>query len=111
MSFLKKYKSKNAPEKAASKRMSKSKEWFARLTVSRVEALKGPRSHACWILFSALCLESFRVGGKPFPVPDDISDLTEVSRGHLRRALRQLEECGLISIRRQPPKPPLITIL
>ena len=41
MSFLEKYKSKNAPEKAAPKRMSKSKEWFAPITVSRVEKLNG----------------------------------------------------------------------
>ena len=110
MSFLEKYKSKNAPEKAAPNRMPKSKEWFASITISRAEKLKG-LSGACWMLFTILFYANIDSRSKPFALPDDISGDVGLSRRNLFRALLQLETRGLISIRRQASKPPLITIL
>jgi hypothetical protein len=106
-----KYKSKRGPVKVASKRMSRSKEWFARITVSQAEKLLKLRP-VCWPLFAMLFFEGLLSRGKPFAMPDSILGATEgFSRANLHRTLCQLEECGLISIRRQAPKPPLIAIL
>ena len=111
MSFLEKYKSKNAPEKAAPKRMPKSKEWFAPITVSRFEKLND-LSGACWRLFTILFYKNIDSSGKPFALPDYTPDaFGGMSRSSIHRALLQLETCGLISIRRRQSKPPLITIL
>ena len=73
MSFLEKYKSKNAPEKAAPERMPKSKEWFAPITVSRFERLND-LSVACWRLFTILFFENIDSRGKPFALPDYTPD-------------------------------------
>ena len=111
MSFLEKYKSKNAPEKAAPERMPKFKEWFAPITVSRFERLND-LSVACWRLFTILFYENIDSRGKPFALPDYTPDaFGGMSRSSIHRALLRLEACGLISIRRRPSKPPLITVL
>jgi len=111
MSFLEKYKSKNAPAKAAPKRMSKSVEWFAPITVSRAEKLGELGSRACWMLFTILFFESIKSRGKPFALPGDAAGSSKgLSQSNLYRALHQLEAVGLISVRR-PSKLLLITVL
>jgi hypothetical protein len=86
-------------------------EWFARVTVSQADKLLKLRP-VCWPLFALLFFESLLFRGKSFALPDSIIGATDgLGRANLRRALRQLEAGGLISIRRQPPKPPQITIL
>jgi DNA-binding MarR family transcriptional regulator len=92
------------------KRLAKSKEWFARITVSQAEKLRG-LSGACWMLFTDLSFKNIDSRGKPFDLPDDISGDVGLSPRNLLRVLDQLEARGLISVRRQAPKPPLITIL
>jgi hypothetical protein len=111
MMDFERYKSKKAPPKVASKRIPRSTELFARITVSQAEKLLGLNC-MCWPLFTLLVFESLLARGKPFALPEDISDMTPgLSRANSRRALRQLEVHGLISIRRHTPKPSLITIL
>ena len=68
--------------------------------------------HVCWPLFTILLFENFRQRGKPFILPTrKLATVKGLSPRNLRRALTQLETCGLISVTRNPPKPPLITVL
>jgi hypothetical protein len=92
--------------------MPKPKEPTVKILVSHMEKLAPLRSHACWMLFTILLFENIKSRGKPFTLPSGVAGSSKgLSRANLSRALHQLEECGLISIRRQAPKPPLIAIL
>ena len=90
----------------------RSKEPFVMLTMPQLEKLFGLRSQACTLLFMTMLYENFRHRGKTFILPTDkLATLKGLSRPNLRRALLQLEACGLISVVRMPPKPPEITVL
>ena len=66
----------------------------------------------CWPLFTILLFENFRQRGQPFILPTrQLNTVKGLSPTNLRRALIQLETCGLISVTRNPPKPPLIAVL
>ena len=92
-------------------RMPPARERFVITTVSQAEKLIG-LEHVCWPLFTILLFESFRQRGKPFSLPTGKLDTVKgLSPRNLRRALAQLERCGLISVTRRPPKPPVIAVL
>ena len=81
------------------------------MTVSQAEKLL-ELDHVCWPLFTILLFENFRQRGQPFILPTrQLNTVKGLSPANLRRALAQLEGCGLISVRRNPPQPPLITVL
>jgi hypothetical protein len=92
-------------------RMPRAKERFVITTVSQAERLLG-LEHVCWPLFTILLFENFRHRGKPFTLPtDQLTAVKGLSRANLHRALVQLEARGLVSVVRNPPQPPLITVL
>lgn len=100
-----------AREPVKKKRTPWAQEPFIMLTLSHVEKLFR-LNPACWPLFTILLFESFRTRGEPFTLPayefNAVKGLN--SRTALWRALAQLEKCNLISTRRNPPQPPLITV-
>ena len=99
---------KRAPTK---KRIVRTDDLFARVTATQAVKLF-ELDTVCWPLFVYLLFERLHASGKAFPLPThQLSPVKGLSPAKLRRALRQLEGCGLISVAREPPKPPLITIL
>jgi hypothetical protein len=93
-------------------RMLRSEGRFVKLTLLQLEKLFGLRSQACTLLFLAMLHENFRHRGKTFILPTDkIATLGGFSRRTQHRALLRMEACGLISVKRMPPKPPEIAIL
>ena len=110
MNFVDKFRSKpaNVPKP---KRMPRSTEPFVKTTLSQAERLFQLKP-VCWPLFTFLLFESFRCRGRPFTLPiNELDTLKGLRQTNTRAALRQLEACGLISVLRQPPKPPEITVL
>ena len=98
-------------KKTAWPRMPRAKERFVMLTVSQAEKLL-QLEHVCWPLFTILLFENFRQRGQPFILPTrQLNTVKGLRPTNLRQALMQLETCGLISITRNPPKPPLIAVL
>jgi hypothetical protein len=99
------------PAKKKRKRTPWAQEPFVMLTLSHVEKLLR-LNPACWPLFAILLFESFRARGEPFALPAVEFNVVKGlnSRTALWRALAQLEKCNLISMRRNPPRPPLITV-
>ena len=95
----------------AKKRMPRAEDYFVRTTVSQAAKLL-ELEHVCWPLFTILLFEDFRVRGEAFTLPTGLLKAVKgLSPANLRRSLAQLEACGLISVVRNPPKPPLIKIL
>ena len=74
MKDFERYKSKKAPPKVTSKRIPRATELFARITASQAEKLL-KLDCMCWPLFTLLVFESLLARGKPFVLPDDISDV------------------------------------
>ena len=99
-------------EAASPPRMPRSKEPFVKLTMAQLEKLFGLGSRACLLLFMVMLHENFRHRGKTFIMPTDkLAAQGGLSRRTQHWALLQLEACGLILVRRTPPKPPEITVL
>ena len=100
------------PAKVASAaRMPRAKGLFVMLTAPQAEKLLR-LEHVCWPLFTILLFENFRQRGHPFILPTrQLNTVKGLRPTNLRRALMQLETCGLISITRIRPKPPLIAVL
>ena len=92
--------------------MSKSTEPFVKLTVSQLNKLFGLRSPASVFIFLVMLHENFRHRGKPFILPaDKLAARGGFNPRTQRRALLQLEACGLISVRRGNRKSPEIAVL
>ena len=113
-SFQERFRSKpeHVPPKttSASKRMPRSQERFVRITASQAERLF-ELEPICWPLFTILQFENFRHHGRAFVLPTDkLATIRGLSRSNLHRSLLRLEACSLISVRRNPPKPPQITV-
>jgi hypothetical protein len=112
-SFSERFRSKNAPPKAAAAptcRIARSTEWFVKVHDAQLARLLEIEPKATQ-LFLILLRESLRHRGKAFVLPtDQLAAIKGLSRPNLRRALRQLESCKLISVKRNPPKPPVITV-
>lgn len=84
---------------------------FAQVTNPQIDKLRRLRSHKCDILFLWMAYQSYRHKGQPFVM------LTEqwVKDGFSLRtqgwAIDRMEQVGLISVNRRPPKPPAITVV
>jgi hypothetical protein len=97
--------------KPAKGRMPRAEGRFVITTATQAAKLIG-LEHVCWPLFTILSFENFRHRGAAFALPTSkLNTLKGLSPRNLRRALIQLERCGLISVVRNPPRPPLITVL
>src|SRR5262245_10685455 len=108
---LEQLKAKQAEHQPAKTRIPRTDDLFARVTVSHAVKLI-ELDPACWPLFVILLLERLRAGGKAFILPArQLYTVRGLSPANLRRALHQLEGCGLISVVCHPPQPPLITVL
>jgi len=109
--FSERFRSKNKPSRVTpAARVPRSKERFAKITESIAEKLLG-LEHVCWPLFTILGVESIRHHGRPFVLPiNALGTVRGLSRRNLHRALIQLETCGLISVQRRAPKPPIIVV-
>ena len=99
-------------EAASPSRMPKSKEPFVKLTISQLNKLFGVRSPAGVLIFMVMLHENFRHRGKPFILPaNKLAAHGGFNPRTQRRALLQLEACGLISVRRGNRKSPEIAVL
>ena len=99
-------------EAASPSRMPKSKEPFVKLTIPQLNKLFGVRSPAGVLIFMVMLHENFRHRGKPFILPaNKLAAHGGFNPRTQRRALLQLEACGVISVRRENRKSPEITVL
>ena len=78
--------------------------WFA---VEATKATKTPKA-LVWIRLLHL---SWKTGRTTFPLPNGQLEKDGVSRLTKYRALRELEEGGLIRIERRPNKAPVVTVV
>lgn len=100
-----------AKKAASAARMPRANGRFVMLTAWQAEKLLR-HEHVCWPLFTILLFENFRQRGQPFILPTrQLNTVKGLRPTNLRQALMQLETCGLISITRNRPKPPLIAVL
>jgi len=106
------YGRKQAASSSQQKAPPRSAEKFTKVTDSQWEKLICLGLPARATLFAILLRENFRHRGKSFVLPTDkLTDHGGLDLSTQRRALRQLESCGLISVQRRAPRPPQITIL
>ena len=107
---------KEAANKAKSK-IPRSSERFIKITVSQIIKLSDLKFNPITFIFFVVMLEATRHWGKPFIFPTEKIRLyggageRGISLSAQYRALARLEKAGLISVQRQPPKPPVITVL
>jgi hypothetical protein len=102
----------NAPQfrKAApAKKATKWKKRFVRVPWLWVERLRGARHVSTPNLALHLLYEHWRTGGQAIALPNSVVE--GMPRRQKWRALRELEELGLIKIERRPRKSPLVTVL
>jgi hypothetical protein len=84
---------------------------FVKLTTSQLEQLFRLKSPSSVCIFMVILHENFRHRGKPFIFPaGKLAAQGGFSPRTQRRALLQLEACGLILIRRKNRELPVITI-
>jgi hypothetical protein len=62
-------------------------------------------------IFIVLVYQAFKQWDKPFQMSTGDFAKHGFSRSTQKRALTQLEMAGLISVKRQPPASPIITVL
>jgi hypothetical protein len=99
-------------EAASPTRIPKSNELFVKLTIPQLNKLFSLRSRASVFIFIVMLHENFRHRGKPFILPSNkLAAHGGFTHRTQRRALLQLGNCDLISVRRMPRKPPEITVL
>ena len=110
------YDKREAANKAASK-IPRSTERFIKITVSQIIKLSDLKFEPTAFIFFVVMLEATRHWGKPFVLPAEMlrlhggADEKGINLRTQRFVLARLEKVGLISVQRQPPKPPIITIL
>ena len=105
---LEQAKAEQARRAPAKKRIARTDDLFARVTATQAVKLFALDT-ACWPLFVYLLFERLHASGKAFPLPTrQLSTVKGLSQRNLRRALTQLEGCGLISVQRRSPQLPLL---
>lgn len=115
-SFQERFRSK--PENAAktvkatvSKRIPRSTNWFTKIHDVQMDTTLRLGLIA-FALYAILAREHRRHHGQAFELKiGALVTLDGLSERNLRRTLHQLENCDLISVQRNPPKPPVITVL
>jgi hypothetical protein len=94
---------------AATKR-AKRKQEFAQITREQVERLAKTTNAASWKIFLHLLLLSWRSPGRTIRLANGALERVGVDRYAKYRALPELEELGLIEVRRSERKSPEIVI-
>ena len=96
----------------AKPRVNRSDYYYVKLHIAQLVQLKEMNNPVAFMLFGLLLWESFANHGKPFELPTrdlmQISGLTNATR--LRAQLRELAQCGLISITSRSPRRMLISV-
>jgi hypothetical protein len=89
----------------------KSKERFAKLYDSQFGKLMEVKTKEGVRMFPVLMYQWFKNWDRPFQMSTVNFAKNGFSRSAQKRALIELEKVGLISVKREPPKSPVITIL
>lgn len=89
----------------------KRREPFIIITATQASRLEGATYLAAQKVFIRLLFRSFGARGKPFELPNGDLSGADLDRFAKSRALDQLEELGLISVRVRPGKLSVITII
>jgi hypothetical protein len=63
-----------------------------------------------WVVACHILYETWRAKGQPIKVPNGMLERCGVSRPAKYRALRKLEQLGLVSVEWRPYKSPIVTI-
>ena len=101
----------NASVATSPPRIPRSKELFVKLKIPQLEQLFHLRSAASVCIFMVMLHEDFRHRGKPFILPaEKLAAHGGFNARTQRRALIQLEACGLISVKRRNRELPVITL-
>jgi len=95
---------------APPRRMLKPTDRFVQVTLPQLDKLWALKSLACTFIFMIMLYENFRHRGKSFILPAH-ELAAQFNHRAQRRAVRQLEACGLISVKRRSKKPPQIAVL
>jgi hypothetical protein len=93
---------------------SRKKRWkrqFIKLPWAWVDQLGPMNSAAAWRIATHLLYEHWRTSGKPITLSNVTLAAIGVARGSKWRALKALEQAGLIRIGRRPRKSPIVTLL
>ncbi len=101
----------------AKSKIPRSTERFIKITISQIIKLVDLEFDPTTFIFFVVMVEATRHWGKPFVFPAEQLRLhgganeRGISLSAQYRALARLEKVGLISVQRQPPKPPIITVV
>jgi hypothetical protein len=107
---------KEAANKAKS-RIPRSTERYIKITASQLVKLSDIKFDPTAFIFFVIMYEANRNWGKPFIFPAEKlqkhggADEQGICLRTQREVLARLEKAGLISVQRQPPKQPVITVL
>jgi len=80
---------------------------FVQISMAQIHRLR-PAINLPTFVYLQLQILSYKAGGKPFELPVNAFGL---SRDQRWRALTELKQCGLISVKDHPGRSPLITML
>jgi hypothetical protein len=76
-----------------------------------MERLRASRSLATYKVALCLLFRNWKARGRPFPLTNTVLSEERVSWQAKWRALRELEELGLIRVEERPNRSPLVTVL
>ena len=92
------------------RKIQKRREHFVKVPGLWVERLVGARYIATYRVTLYLLYQHWKGGGGPIKLANGVLLMEGVTRAAKWRALRELEQLGLITIERRPRQSPLITI-
>jgi hypothetical protein len=97
--------------KAAGSRKVKWQRKFIRVPWAWVDQLKATKRASTYRLALIMIYEYWRTGGRPIKLSNAMLAGDGVTRKSKWRALRELEQLGLVKVERQPRKSPMVTLL
>jgi hypothetical protein len=92
-------------------KVQKRRRHFIKVPWSWVERLAGARHVATYRVALHLLYQHWRQGDRPILLANGMLRREGVAPGTKWRALRELEQLGLITIERRPCKSPLVTVI
>jgi hypothetical protein len=92
-------------------RIRKRKQQFVKVPGTWVEKLADAKHIATYRVALHLLYEHWRSRGQAVALPNGMLAKGGVARGTKWRALRELEQLGLVQVERRPRKSPLVTLL
>jgi hypothetical protein len=93
------------------RKIQKRREHFVKVPGIWVERLTEARYIATYRVALHLLYQHWKMGGQPILLANGILRMEGVTRGTKWRALRELEQFGLIVIDRRPRKSPLVMVI